>query len=387
MKIFFVARGWPSEREPQWGSFECDQALALSKLGHQIVILSVDSHFCTYYRKFGVTHIEKDNISIYNFYAGWIWGKILQKLFFRLHLKVKEFFFSLLFNKVVKREGMPDLIYAHYLGNSSMALCAKRKYGIPVVAIEHWSELGYNHIKAPIKMTANKVYKEVDKLLVVSSYLRDNIIKNFGVDSIVVNNMIGSEFHYVPVVKKDKIVRFVATGNLIMRKGFDILISAFGKLNLPVNTWSLVIVGGGREYDNLLKMIDGFNLKHNIYLIGRKDRNEVVKTLHNSDIYILPSRSETFGVAAVEALACGLPVIATECGGSSDYMNDKNGLTCPVDDINSLSESILYMFNHLDDYDREQISKDCLNKFSSTVIAEQLNDIFCRVINHESITE
>ena len=387
MKIFFVARGWPSEREPQWGCFERDQALALNKLGHQIVVLSVDARFRKYYRKYGITKTIHDGITQYNLFAGSIWGSLLRKIFINVHMKMRRFFFMRLFEKVIELEGKPDLIYAHYLGSSSMAITAKRKYGIPVVGIEHWSELGYDNIKKPIKKWAGEVYNELDCLLTVSSALRDNIKMNFGISSIVVNNMISCEFNYVPHENTDGVVRFVSTGSLLPVKGFDILINAFSHCSLPLDAWSLEIVGGGKEYDNLKRLVEENGLKDNIHFLGRKDRDGVISTLRRSDVYVMSSRTETFGVAAVEALACGLPVIATECGGSSDYMNDENGLTCPVDDVYSLSECILYMFSHYNDFDREQISKDCLNKFSSTVIAEQLNDIFCRVINHESITE
>ena len=83
MKIFFIARGWPSEREPQWGCFERDQALALKALGHKIVVLSVDSRFRKYYRKYGITKTDHDGIITYDLYAGFIWGRILRMLTWR----------------------------------------------------------------------------------------------------------------------------------------------------------------------------------------------------------------------------------------------------------------------------------------------------------------
>ena len=270
---------------------------------------------------------------------------------------------------------MPDLIYSHYLGNSSMALAAKQKYGIPVVGMEHWSELGYHNINKNIKYWAGKVYKNLDLLLTVSSALQKNILRNFGKDSVVVNNMVGREFCYKSYVRKDNKVHFVATGNLLPVKGFDNLVTAFIHLQIPVQAWTLTIVGGGKEYRKLKKQVECNHLDKNIYLVGRKSREDVLKILHNSDVYVMSSRMETFGVAAIEALACGLPVIATECGGSADFMNSTNGVTCPVDNIEKLSECITYMFNHYKDYDREKIAKDCQDRFSSEAIAKQLTDI------------
>lgn len=380
MKIFFISRGWPSEREPQWGSFERDQALSLKALGHEIVILSVDARFRRYHRKYGVTKEINEGIPHYNLFAGAIWGKALREISVNLHVSVRRCFFLYLLKKVIKHEGMPDLIYAHYLGSSSMALAAKRKYGVPVVGIEHWSELGYENIKSKVKYWAGKVYMDLDCLFTVSASLRENIKKNFGIDSVVVNNMVGREFSYVPTGRKDKEVRFVTTGNLLPVKGFDNLINAFGQLHLKDSAWSLHIIGGGKEHDNLQQLIEKLGLSKNIQLCGRKNREGVIEMLRNSDVYIMSSRSETFGVAAIEALACGLPVIATDCGGARDFLTEENGLMCPVNDVNKLADAILQMYRCCQDYDRKKIAEDCQKRFSADSIGKQLVVIFEEVI-------
>lgn len=380
MKIFFVSRGWPSEQEPQWGSFERDQALALRKLGHQIVMLSVDARFRKYHRKYGITKEVNGGIPHYNIFAGSFWGKPLRSISMRLHTKVKQALVLYLFDKAIAQEGMPDFVYGHYLGGCSMALAIKRKYGIPAVGIEHWSRLGFSNIEKAVRDEATRTYPYMDCQISVSSALRDNIRRNIGVDTIVVNNMIGSEFQYAPMVKDSQRVRFVTTGNLLPVKGFDNLIKAFSKLNLPPDSWTLNIIGGGKERDNLQKLIDSVGLSNNIHLLGRKNREGVIEMLHNSDVYVMSSRSETFGVAAIEALACGLPVIATDCGGARDFVTKENGKICAVDDIYKLSDAILYMYKYHGDYDRAQIAADCQKRFSSEAIGKQLESIFEEVI-------
>ena len=96
MKIFIVARGWPSESEPQWGSFERDQALALSKLGHQVVVLSVDKRFRKYQRKYGITCEVHEGIPHYNLFAGSLWGWALRRFSIYYYIKVSRFFFMYL---------------------------------------------------------------------------------------------------------------------------------------------------------------------------------------------------------------------------------------------------------------------------------------------------
>lgn len=380
MRIFIIARGVPSKREPQWGNFELDQALALKNLGHDIVILSVDTRFRTYYRKFGITKHIMEEIPCYNLFAGSFWGNALRKMYMPAHIKVKQKLMLCLVNKVIEQEGLPDIVYGHYLSGCNMALAVKRKYGIPAVGMEHWSELGYSSIKKPIMKVASETYPFMDCQLVVSSALRENIKKNVGVDTYVVNNMVGREFKYVPTEKVDDIVRFVTTGNLLPVKGFDNLIQAFDIAKLPTEKWELNIIGGGKEYDKLQEMIENFGLRQNIHLCGRKSREGVIDTLHKSNVYVMSSRSETFGVAAIEALACGLPIIATECGGARDFVTDENGRLCQIENNVQLSDAISYMFSNYQNYDRQKIAEDCQLRFSSQAIGRQIETIFKQII-------
>lgn len=381
MKIFFVARGWPSKRDPQWGNFESDQALALRKMGLDVVVLSVDTRIRWYYRKLGVTKEVHSGIPHYNLYAGAIWVEIIRRISVKLHISIKGFLIRKLFKKVVKAEGLPDVIYAHYLRMCSMALALKRKYSIPVVGIEHWSELGYSDIKDSVRYEASRTYPNMDCLLVVSSALKENVKKNIGVDTIVLNNMVGKEFSYAPKEIKDHIVHFVTVGNLLPVKGFDNLINAFDLLHLPSETWSLKIIGGGKEHQHLQELINNLRLNKNIQLCGRKNRTEIIELLQNSDIYVMSSRSETFGVAAIEALACGLPIVATDCGGARDFLTKENGLMCPVNDVKKLSEAISQMYKNYKEYDKAMIASECQRRFSSEAIGKQLEKIFEDVIS------
>lgn len=384
MKIFFIARGVPSKREPQWGNFEFDQALALKNLGHEIVILSVDARFRTYFRKFGISKEIREGIPCYNLFAGSFWGKALRRLSMPLHIKMKQIFALRIIKNAIKHEGIPDIVYGHYLGGCSMALAVKRKYGIPAVGIEHWSELGYSNIKKPYLKEALQTYPFMDCQLVVSSALKENIKKQIGVDTIVINNMVGQEFKYIPSDRSDEKVRFVSTGNLLPVKGFDNLIQSFSMLQLSKDKWELNIIGGGKEHDNLQKLINEQGMEQNIHLCGRKNRTGVIEQLHHSDVYVMSSRSETFGVAAIEALACGLPVIATDCGGARDFVTDENGLICQVDNVNGLAEAISYMYENNKNYDREKIAEDCLKRFSSQAIGRKLESLFVEILKNNT---
>ena len=176
----------------------------------------------------------------------------------------------------------------------------------------------------------------------------------------------------------------MTVGNLIPRKGLNYLIEAFQKAALPRETWELDIVGDGPERERLQGMIVAYGLEDNIKLLGAKDRQGVIKTLKNSNVFVLSSLSETFGVVVIEALACGLPVIVTDCGGTQDIITEDIGYMCPIKDANKMAECIKQMVNHYEEYDRESIINDCRKRFSAEAIGRQLVQIFDRIIIKES---
>lgn len=87
-------------------------------------------------------------------------------------------------------------------------------------------------------------------------------------------------------------------------------------------------------------------------------KKKIAEQLSKSDCFVLASQSETFGVAYIEALAMGVPVIATKCGGPEGFVNENNGIMIDVDSESQLIEAMKYMYNNSDKYDREEILYD-----------------------------
>ena len=236
-------------------------------------------------------------------------------------------------------------------------------------------------------LTALVKYRRVVLFLVLRNITDDfhtllEELQHFGVDSTVIHNMVGADFFNQPnYFRLEGKITFVTTGRLVYGKGFDLLPKAFVKLNLPKEIWEMNIIGGGEEYDNLQKQIKELDLQDNIYLLGQKTKSQVVDILKTSDIFILPSRAENFSVAVLEALACGLPVISSDCGGIRECIFDFNGRLFPVDDVDLLADSIRHIFENYQSYDRVQIAEDCKNRFSPEVIAHQLTDVFNEIIS------
>lgn len=376
MFILLISRGTPSKYAPQWGCFEKDQAEALVALGHKVIVVSVDSRFRLIPRKFGITHTVINGIDYYTSF--FIPGALSRKLGgFRFNTFLKLWQLKRIYKYVIRHIGKPDVIYSHYLSNTYLATRLKKEYEIPIVAIEHWSKLNSDQLPGDARLMGDYAYKRIDTLISVSNSLRLRLLQHFNIDSIVVYNMVGSEFcQVISFVQHSEEVRFVSTGSLIYGKGFDLLISAFNKLNLPLDKWKLIIIGEGKEKNNLQNQINFNGLHNNIFLLGKKNKVEIVELLKGCDCFVLSSRGETFGVVYAEAMLIGLPVIATTCGGPEEFVQSSNGLLVPMEDVDSLAAAIKYMFENCHSYDRQKISEGARMRFAPDVIARKLTAIF-----------
>ena len=372
MFILLISRGIPSDKDPQWGCFERDQALALHKAGHKVVVLSVDSRVRVKNRKLGISHKNIEGVDLYNLY--WFPNVIFRPIIYRVMLFLISWQLDYLYKKIVKIHGTPDVIYSHYLLNSYAALNLKKKYNLPVVAIEHWSEVNKDILKPYVQYLGNNVYTTVDKVISVSDSLKSMIYKHFNVDSLVVHNLVGEGFGY-KLPSYHKSFNFVTVGSLFHIKGYDILIEAFAKIAHD-NNFKLTIVGDGNQRTLLQQLIVKHNLQSKVLLVGRKSRPEVADILANSDVYVSSSRNENFSVSVLEALSVGLPVVATICGGIKECINESNGLLVPTEDVNALSSAMLKITQNISNYNRESIAQDFENRFSTKTIVNNLVSIF-----------
>ena len=107
-------------------------------------------------------------------------------------------------------------------------------------------------------------------------------------------------------------------------------------------------------------IVGQLDLTQAVTFLGVKPRPQVAKILrHSADLLVLPSKAETFGCVLIEALATGLPVVATRCGGPEDIVtHDALGELCPPDDVNALAQAMLRVIEKLPTYDSDAIAAE-----------------------------
>ena len=154
------------------------------------------------------------------------------------------------------------------------------------------------------------------------------------------------------------ILKLVNVGHLEEQKGQEILIKAISKINnIP---FKLYIVGEGNNRDYLSKLILELGLSKKVFLLGYK--KNPYKFIFNSDIFVLSSLWEGFGHVIVEAMACGTPVIASNCksGPSEIIHHNYDGILITPGSINEPKSNLIELMN--DKSKRNELSKNALEK-------------------------
>ncbi len=160
-----------------------------------------------------------------------------------------------------------------------------------------------------------------------------------------------------PYLKDKKIILFLSRINWI--KGHDLLIPAFAKLHSKMKEVHLIIAGkdDGDGYENeVRKLVEEYNLNDSITFAGFVSGIDKLLLLYGSDIFVFPSYSENFGVAVVEAMACGLPVVISDKVGISNEIKANNAGIIVQTNIESIYEGIKRLLK--DENLRKTISKN-----------------------------
>jgi glycosyltransferase involved in cell wall biosynthesis len=373
MKVMIVARGYPTDKYKMNGIFEFDQAKALTKAGIDVFYVAIDVRSIRRWRKWGIEKKIIEGVKIYaiNIPCGNISKKIRNKISI---WALKELF------EIVKFEyGEPDIIHAHFIGIGCLVSQVFKESKIPLVLTEHYSGMNQKNLSKYYTKIGELTYSRMDKVLAVSDYLANNIKEKFNIDVITVPNIIDlSKFIYTSRNRtlNTENYNFISVGRLHSDKRIDLLIEAFYKVFKETKDVSLYIFGDGPDRKVLEKMICQFKLEDKVFLMGLADRGAIAKTMSHSNCFVLPSRLETFGVAYIEAMAMGLPVIAAKSGGPEGFINEQNGIIVPVDSKEKLESALLKMYENMDYYNRDKIAETTRLKFSEENLTKKLIYIY-----------
>lgn len=261
-----------------------------------------------------------------------------------------------------------QVIQSHMGPANQLAVAVGKLSGIPVLPTVHTPAAFADKrsrwdVRVYFKKAVNHfVYRAADRVLVVSQEIKEIIQQRFGLKDdkllLLKNGIVcddctseSSGFQKEFPNSADKL-KLVSAGRLVPLKSFDILLQAIAVvINQGLNDLLLLIAGEGEERIRLERLIQELRLGDCVKLLGL--RHDVLGLMKASDIFVMPSRYEGVSLAMIEAMACGLPIIASDARGLKDCITDEqNGLLFPVDDYKALAERILRLANDKELRDR-----------------------------------
>lgn len=231
---------------------------------------------------------------------------------------------------------------------------------------------GSENLFDKVKKKKLKEYEIADYILVLSSFAKNTLINegvsaskihlvNLGYDT----NLFTCKANYLNTLKPT--LRVIFTGIITQRKGVHIIAEAAKRLQHFSIEW--IFVG---PIDDGFSCIDGVQ---NIKYFPFFEHEALLHVLHSSDVFVLPSYLDSWGMVVIEAMACGLPVIVSENTGAKDAVTSDCGFVIPIDDVDALSEKVLYFFNNRKEIERmgRNASKQAQN-YTWDNYYKQIND-------------
>jgi len=248
----------------------------------------------------------------------------------------------------VSRWAELDLIHVHYaIPHAVSAFLAKqlvKDKHLPIVTTLHGTDITVVGHEPQFYDITRFSIEESDLVTAVSYSLKDETMRVFKTDKdikVIYNFVDPEEYHRVEVPGLRE--RYAPGGEKVMIhisnfrpvKRLRDVIDVFARVARLVPA-RLLLVGDGPEGPSVHKYVEAQGLADKVYFMGKQER--VVELLSISDIMLLPSEKESFGLAALEAMACGVPVIASNVGGLPEVIIDgKTGYLIPVGNTEAMA--------------------------------------------------
>lgn len=286
-----------------------------------------------------------------------------------------------IFRKYLEIYGRPDIIHVHsMIWGGYLALEIKKRYGIPYILTEHNSRyVGNGKLSSKEKQASKMVIMNADHVVAVSEFMRDELIKMFDYQKYitVIPNLVKIHRSTHPSSERAGII---SVCHLNKNKRIDLLLKSYAMSKSKL-THQLTIVGAGSEKSHLEDLARQLGIAKDVNFLGELSNEAVAQHLSKSALFVSCSRFETFGVALVEALTNGVPVITTPSGGPSGFVKSYNGIYLNSDDPSDISDAIDKVLENHDTYDNLLIASNAMKNFSPDAIGKIYSSLFMDVVN------
>jgi len=361
------------------GAVAAELGVGLAKMGHVV-------HFISYGLPFRINSFFKN---IYFHEVEMLEYPLFKYPPYSLSLSVKM-------SEVIESEKL-DILHVHYaMPHATSAYLAQKMVGedkIKYVTTLHGTDITLVGSHSSFYKITKFSIENSNGITCVSNYLKKSTEEIFKIkkDMRVIYNFVDTarykrestdreNLDFLKHIKKgDKVISHIS--NFRPVKKIQNIIKAFCRISREVQS-KLLLVGEGPEAARCKIMVEKLKLEDKVFFLGRYDN--IIPVLSASDLYMLPSKSESFGLSALEALSCSVPVIGTNTGGLPEVVIDGQcGYLCDPNDIKSLANRALKILCS------EELSKKMGREarkraklFDSSIIVPQYINYYNEVLNN-----
>ena len=389
MHVLIIPSWYPTTEAPLDGIYFAEQARCLARRGLQVGVVYPEQQslrrlsWTALRRKhFQTEWASEDGVPTLRRYGWNVWSRVPPGLRCRVRSAVR------LAERYVERHGVPDLLHAQS-GRWAGAAAARigTRYDVPYALTEHFSGFLRDDVFPWRWSLIREGYDEAGALAAVSSPLRRAVAERGlapSSDVEVQPNLAPASFFEPPSSGRTSPppFRFVTVARLKPSKNVLGLLGAFAQVTSSDSVEpTLNIVGDGPERSRLEDQARDLGLTDQVRFLGRCDRGSVREALWQAHAFVLPSHHETFGVVLLEAMATGLPVLATACGGPEDLVTPETGLLVPPGDPEALAEGLSTLRARWPTFDADAIRTRTREQYGPAAFVRRTRALYRRALH------
>jgi L-malate glycosyltransferase len=283
----------------------------------------------------------------------------------------------------------PDVLHANSHLSALAALALGRRHRKPVVYSEHWSAfLPDNPADLPTGggLVAKAVLTRADLVLPVSEAMRAALERRAPKARFrIVPNVVDDEL-FRPDGQSSRGRRLLTAGSLGENgaKGVDYLLEALAILAPSDEALRLDVAGDGPLRPAYEAQADRLGLADRVTFHGFRSKADLAELMRRSDLFVLASRFENNPCVILEAMASGLPVVATRVGGLPELVDGRNGILAEPRNPQSIAERIADALDRPDAFDRDELARRARERFGREAVGATLADVYAEVVGRRA---
>ena len=287
---------------------------------------------------------------------------------------------------VERERGSFDLVHAHVSHPAGfVAAELARILGVPHVVSEHMSPFPFDDMRGADGRPFTDVLSPLESAARVTAVSRAHaasIAQWIRRPIDVLPNFIDETRFARAARTPTEPYRFLSVGHLVPQKGFDVLLHALALCHARGERFHLTIGGKGHQESELRAIARELDVEASVTWLGAPERASMPGIYRAADAFVLASRHESFGVVVIEALASGLPVAATRCGGPEDIVTPEVGELAPAEDPVALADAMSRIAAR--SFDRAAIRGYFESAYASAAVVPRLERLYREVLTAAS---